>query len=46
MADAGSRQIMTAIFAALAKETPWVAIVGAGLVGAANLFLNRNKSGK
>lgn len=45
-ADTGSRQIMTAIIAALAKETPWIAIVGAGLVGAANLFLNRNKAGK
>lgn len=43
---AGSRQIMTAIIAALAKETPWIAIVGAGLAGVANLFLNRNKAGK
>jgi hypothetical protein len=42
----GSRQIMTAIIAALAKETPWIAVVGAGLAGAANLFLNRNKSQK
>lgn len=42
----GSRQIMTAIIAALAKETPWIAVVGAGLAGVANLFLNRNKSGK
>jgi len=32
--------------AAVAKETPWIAIVGAGLASAANLFLNRNKSGK
>ncbi len=45
-AAAGSRQIMTAIIAALAKETPWIAVVGAGLAGAANLFLNRNKAGK
>jgi hypothetical protein len=44
--DAGSRQIMTAIIAALAKETPWIAVVGAGLAGVANLFLNRNKAGK
>ena len=43
---AGARQIMTAIFAALAKETPWIAIVGAGLAGAAELFLNRNKPQK
>ncbi len=27
------------LFAAIAKETPWVAIVGAGLVAAAELFL-------
>jgi hypothetical protein len=45
-ANSGSRQIMTAIFAALAKETPWIAVVGAGLAGAADLFLNRNKSQK
>jgi len=44
--DSGSRQIMTAIIAALAKETPWIAVVGAGLAGVANLFLNRNKSQK
>lgn len=44
--DTGSRQIMTAIIAALAKEAPWIAVVGAGLAGAANLFLNRNKAGK
>lgn len=44
--DTGSRQIMTAIIAALAKETPWIAVVGAGLAGAASLFLNRNKAGK
>jgi len=45
-ASSGSRQIMTAIFAALAKETPWIAVVGAGLAGAADLFLNRNKPEK
>ena len=45
-ADTGSRQIMTAIIAALAKETPWIAVVGAGLASAANLFLNRNKNRK
>lgn len=31
------------LLAAVAKETPWVAIVGAGLAGVANMFLNRNK---
>ena len=44
--NSGARQIMTAIFAALAKETPWIAVVGAGLAGVADLFLNRNKTGK
>lgn len=34
------------LLAAVAKETPWMAIVGAGLVGVANMFLNRNKSAK
>jgi hypothetical protein len=34
------------LLAAVAKETPWVAIVGAGLAAAANMFLNRNKSPK
>ena len=47
MADSsGTRQIVTAVFTALARETPWVAMVGAGLLGVANLFLNRNKSRK
>lgn len=31
------------LLAAVAKETPWVAIIGAGLAGVANMFLNRNK---
>ena len=44
--SAGARQIMTAIVAALAKETPWIAVVGAGLAGVAEMFLNRNKARK
>lgn len=44
--SSGLRPIMTALFAALAKETPWVAVLGAGLASAAELFLNRNKSRK
>jgi hypothetical protein len=44
--NSGARQIMTAILAALAKETPWIAVVGAGLAGVANMFLSRNKSQK
>lgn len=42
----GGRELMNSLFTALARETPWVAVVGAGLVGAANLFLNRNKAKK
>jgi hypothetical protein len=36
----------SSIFATLARETPWAAVASAGLVGIANLFLNRNKSKK
>lgn len=39
-------ELTRVLLAAVAKETPWIAIIGAGLVGAANIFLNRNKSGK
>ncbi len=42
----GGRELMNSLFTALARETPWVAVVGAGLVGVANLFLNRNKNKK
>jgi hypothetical protein len=43
---AGTRDLMTSIFSALARETPWAAVVGAGLVGVANLVLNRHKTKK
>ena len=39
-------ELTRVLLAAVAKETPWLAIIGAGLAGAANMFLNRNKSGK
>jgi len=39
-------ELTRVLLAAVAKETPWIAIIGAGLAGAANMFLNRNKSGK
>jgi hypothetical protein len=39
-------ELTRVLLAAVAKETPWIAIVGAGLAAAANMFLNRNKSGK
>jgi hypothetical protein len=35
-----------ALFAAIARETPWVAIVGAGLVAAAEIFLSRRPGKK
>jgi len=34
------------LLAAVAKETPWIAIIGAGIAGAANMFLNRNRASK
>src|SRR5437763_245444 len=39
-------ELTRVLLAAVAKETPWLAIVGAGLAGAANIFLNRHKSAK
>ena len=38
--------IVAALMAAVAKETPWIAIIGAGIAGAADMFLNRNKPKK
>jgi hypothetical protein len=38
--------ILRALFGAVARETPWIAVVGAGLAGAAEMFLNRNKPRK
>ena len=34
------------IFTTLARETPWAAVLGASLVGIANLFLSRHKNKK
>ena len=39
-----SSELTKVLLAAVAKETPWLAIVGAGLASAAKMFLNRNKS--
>jgi len=44
--NGGGRELMNSLFTAMARETPWAAVVGAGLVGVANLFLNRNKNKK
>jgi hypothetical protein len=35
--------LWTALFAAIARETPWIAIVGTVLVGVAELLLSRRK---
>lgn len=42
----GARDLMNSLFAAVARETPWAAVAGAGVVGVLNLFLNRNKPRK
>jgi hypothetical protein len=39
-------ELTRVLLAAVAKEVPWIAVVGAVLAGAANMFLNRNKSAK
>ena len=39
-------EFMNSLFTTLARETPWAAVAGAGLVGIANLFLNRHKNKK
>jgi hypothetical protein len=39
-------ELTRVLFAAVAKEAPWIAVVGAGLASIANMFLNRNKSPK
>ena len=41
-----SSGMAAALIAALLKETPWLAILSAGVAGAADLFLKRNKSQK
>ena len=37
------RGLWTVLFAAIAKETPWIAIVGAGLVAVAEIFFATRK---
>jgi hypothetical protein len=43
---AANHELIKVLLAGLAKDMPWLAIIGAGLAGAANMFLNRNKSSK
>ena len=39
-------ELTRVLLAAVARETPWLALVGAGLASVAQMFLNRNKSPK
>jgi hypothetical protein len=41
-----NNELTRVLLAAVAKETPWLALVGAGLASVANVFLSRNKSGR
>ena len=41
-----NNELTRVLLAAVAKETPWIAIIGAGLASVASMFLNRNKSSK
>jgi hypothetical protein len=41
---AGSAELLTAVIAGLAKEVPWIAIIGAGLVGASEMIFKRKKA--
>src|SRR5215831_7551375 len=45
-AGTADNELTRVLLAAVAKDTPWLAIIGAGLVGAANMFMNRNKPPK
>ena len=45
-AQDGGNELTKVLLAAVAKEAPWIAIIGAGLAGAANMFLNRNNRSK
>jgi hypothetical protein len=41
-----NNELTRVLLAAVAKETPWIAIIGAGLASVASMFLNRNKPSK
>ncbi|HET7083913.1 MAG TPA: hypothetical protein VFI23_04025 [Rhizomicrobium sp.] len=43
---AANNELTRVLLAAVAKETPWIAIIGAGLASVASMFLNRGKTGK
>jgi hypothetical protein len=39
-------ELMRALLAAVARDKPWLAVIGTGLVSAVNMFLNRNTGSK
>jgi hypothetical protein len=39
-------ELMRTLIAAVARDKPWVAVVGTGLVSVVNMFLNRNTGSK
>jgi hypothetical protein len=43
---APASQVLAVLAATVIKETPWLALVSAGLAGAADMFLKRNKRQK
>src|SRR6185437_12745288 len=43
---APASQVLAALAATVIRETPWLALVSAGLAGAADMFLRRNKRQK
>jgi hypothetical protein len=43
---AAGNEFTRVLLATVARETPWIAIIGAGLASAAKMFLNRNKPSK
>lgn len=45
-AETSQARFARSLLAAVAKETPWAAIITAGLVGATEAFVNRRKSRK
>ncbi len=39
-------ELMRTLLAAVARDKPWLAVVGTGLVSVVNMFLNRNTGSK
>ena len=41
-----ANELMRTLLAAVARDKPWLAVVGTGLVSVVNMFLNRNTGSK